>query len=129
MMGFGQGRLGLDGRGWITHYAATVRNFVEAYRVQARALRVLLRGSMTEKEIVERTLRIGERMFLGGEIERPEAVNGTTLENALSAFLEAGYLRRDSGKLALADSFASEEAASTIEARISAFLERRSGEV
>ena len=67
-------------------------------------------------------------MFLGGEIERSEAVSRPTLENAFAAFIEQGYLKRREGKLALAESFASEEAAETIEARVAGYLLRRSGE-
>lgn len=124
---FGAGSGGLDGRGWVTFYAAVVRNFMESYRIAARAIRVLTRGPLAEKELVQRALGVGERMFLGGEIERSEAVSQPTLENAFAAFLEQGYLARASGKLGLADSFASEEAAETVEGKIAGYL-RRSGE-
>lgn len=127
-LALGPGHDGLDGRGWVTFYAAVVRNFLEAYRVAARAARVLVRGPLTEKELAEKALRIGEQMFLGGEIERAEAVSQPTLENAFSAFVEQGYLKRSDGKLGLAESFSSEEAAGTIEARVASYLLRRSGE-
>src|SRR5262249_41254314 len=65
-VGLGAGHDGLDGRGWITFYAAVIRNFVESYRIAARALRVLTRGPLAEKDLVARALRIGEQMFLGG---------------------------------------------------------------
>jgi glycerol-3-phosphate O-acyltransferase len=124
----GPGHDGLDGRGWVTFYAAVVRNFLEAYRVAARSVRVLLRGPLTEKDLAAKALRIGEQMFLGGEIERAEAVSQPTLENAFAAFIEQGYVKRSDGKLGLAESFASEEAAATIEARVASYLLRRSGE-
>jgi glycerol-3-phosphate O-acyltransferase len=127
-LGLGPGHDGLDGRGWVTLYAAVVRSFLESYRVAARAVRVLTKTPLTEKELSERALRIGERMFLGGEIERSEAVAQTTLENAFTAFVEQGYLKRKDGKLALAESFASEGAAETIEARIASYLLRRTGD-
>ncbi len=124
----GPGHDGLDGRGWVTFYAAVVRNFLEAYRAAARSVRVLLRGPLPEKELATKALRVGEQMFLGGEIERAEAVSQPTLENAFAAFVEQGYLKRSDGKLVLAESFASEEAAATIEARVASYLLRRSGE-
>ena len=124
----GPGHDGLDGRGWVTFYAAVLRNFLEAYRIAARSARVLLRGPLAEKELAEKALRVGEQMFLGGEIERAEAVSQPTLENAFAAFLEQGYLKRVDGKLGLAESFASEETAATIEARVASYLLRRSGE-
>jgi glycerol-3-phosphate O-acyltransferase len=125
---FGPGHDGLDGRGWIAFYAAVIRNFVESYRIAARALRVLTRGAMAEKDLVARALRIGEQMFLGGEIERAEAVSRPALENALLAFIEQGYLRRLEGKLGLAESFADEDAAQAIEGKVASYLLRRSGE-
>lgn len=124
----GPGHDGLDGRGWATFYAAVIRNFIESYRIAARTARVLTRGPLTDKEFVARGLRIGEQMFLGGEIERSEAVNQTTIENAIAAFIEQGYLRRAEGKLALAESFAAEDAAPMIEARVAGYLLRRAAD-
>lgn len=125
---FGPGHDGLDGRGWITFYAAVLRSFLESYRIAARALRGLVRAPLAEKELAPRALRIGEQMFLGGEIERSEAVCQTTMENAFAAFVEQGYLTRQDGKLALAESFASEEGAAAIEGRVAGYLLRRAGE-
>ena len=61
-------------------------------------------------------------MFLAGEIERREAVSRPLFENAHGAFVDQGYLTRDDGKLRLADSFDSQAAVRTIEARIAGFL-------
>lgn len=126
---FGPGREGLDGRGWVGFYAAVIRNFLEGYRIAARAVRVLVKGPLAEKDIVARALGIGEQMFLGAEIERSEAVSRPVIENALAAFAEQGYLQREDGKLALAESFRSEEAVQTIEGRIAGYLLRRSGDL
>jgi glycerol-3-phosphate O-acyltransferase len=128
LIALGPGHDGLDGRGWTTFYAAVIRNFIESYRVAARTARVLTRGPLADKELVARGLRIGEQMFLGGEIERSEAVSQTTIENALGAFIEQGYLRRAEGKLALAESFAAEDAAATIESRVAGYLLRRAAD-
>jgi glycerol-3-phosphate O-acyltransferase len=128
-VGFGPGRDGLDGRGWIVFYAQIIRNFIEGYRIAARSLRILTRGSMTEKELLQRALRIGEQMFLGGEIERAEAVSRPVIENALAAFVEQGYVSRSSGKLELLESFRSDEGAQAIEAKITGYLLRRSGDL
>jgi glycerol-3-phosphate O-acyltransferase len=127
-LSFGPGHDGLEGRGWVTFYAAVLRSFLEGYRIAARSLRALVRAPLTEKELAPRALRVGEQMFLAGEIERSEAVCQTTLENAFSAFVEQGYLTRQDGKLALSESFASEEGAATIEGRVSGYLLRRAGE-
>lgn len=127
-LGLGAGHAGLDGRGWVTFYASVLRNFLESYRIAARTARVLVKGPLPIKEIVTRALRVGEQMFLGGEIERAEAVCGPVLENAFAAFVEQGYLVRSDGRLELAESFASDEAALAVEARVAGYLSRRAGE-
>jgi glycerol-3-phosphate O-acyltransferase len=124
----GPGHDGLDGRGWVSFYAAVIKNFLEAYRIAARTARVLTRGPLAEKDLTTRALRVGEQMFLGGEIERAEAVSRTVISTAFGAFLDQGYLARSGGKLSLAESFASEEAAHAIEARIAGYLVRKSTE-
>jgi glycerol-3-phosphate O-acyltransferase len=124
-LALGPGHDGLDGRGWISFYGAVVRNFLEAYRIAGRAVRALVRGALPEKELAQKALRVGEQMFLAGEIERSEAVSQTTLENAFTAFIDQGYLKRHEGKLGLAESFASEGAVETIEARVASYLARR----
>jgi glycerol-3-phosphate O-acyltransferase len=121
----GPGHDGLDGRGWINFHAAVLRNFLESYRVAARAVPVLLRKPLPEKDLSARALRFGERMFLEGEIGRSEAVSGPPIDNALKSFCDQGYLVREGKELRLARSFRSDEAARAIEARIAAYLPRR----
>lgn len=118
----GPGHHGLDGPGWVAFYASIVRNFLESYRIAARSLRTLVRGPATIRDLSSRALRLGEQMFLGGEIARSEAVSRPTLENAFASFVEEGYLKRASEKLSLAESFESEGAAKAIESRVAAYL-------
>jgi glycerol-3-phosphate O-acyltransferase len=118
----GPGHDGLDGRGWLAFYAAVLTNFLESYRIAARAARVLLRGEMAEKDLLARALQIGEQMFLGGEVERSEAVSRPVIANAFAAFVQQGYLTRSAGKLSLAASFATEDAAQAIEAKVAGYL-------
>jgi glycerol-3-phosphate O-acyltransferase len=105
-------------------YASIVKSFIEGYRVAARGLAPLLKGALASKDLVKRAMPAGERMFLAGDIERREAVSRPLLENAYEAFVDQGYLRRESGKLALTDSYVSEDALRTIEARIAGYLAR-----
>lgn len=128
LVGLGPGHEGLDGRGWITFYAAVMRNFIEGYRVAARTLRLLVRGPMLARDLVQRALRVGEQMFMAGEISRSEAVIQPIFENAFDAFVDQGYLIKHDGKLVLAESFASDLATEAIEAKIAGYLLRRSGE-
>lgn len=127
-VGFGRGRDGQGGRGWISFYASIMRSFLEAYRIAARAARMLVNEPLAEKELVPRALRVGELMFLGGEIDRSEAVSRPVIENALTAFVEQGYLKRAQGKLSLAEPFVTDEASQGIEARIAGYLRRRMGD-
>jgi glycerol-3-phosphate O-acyltransferase len=118
----GLGHDDLDGHSWLGFYGNVVRNFLEGYRIAARALTLLRKGNLDDKELVVRALRIGQRMFLEGDIERSEAVSRPLIENALKAFLDQGYLVRGRRGLTLADSFQSDGAAATIEARVAGFL-------
>jgi glycerol-3-phosphate O-acyltransferase len=125
----GSGSAGEGGRASVAFYASVVRNFLESYRIAARAARTLVTGPVAESELTARALRIGEQMFLGGEIERAEAVSGPVIDNALAAFVDQGYLRRGEGKLLLAEPYRSHEAARAIEARVARYLSRRPEDV
>jgi glycerol-3-phosphate O-acyltransferase len=125
MIAVGPGHSDLDGAGWVGFYANLVRNFVEAYLIAARSLSSLVKGPIARKDLVARALRLGERMFLEGEIELSEAVSQPMIDNAFSAFIDQGYLLRDQEALALAESFQSVEAAAAIEARVAAFILRK----
>lgn len=119
----GAGHAGWTGHVWLQTYASILRSYVEGYRVAARTLGALVRGPMTDKDLVKRGLSVGNRMFLSGEVELREAVSKPTLENALLAFKDEGYLTVSDGKYGLTDSFASDAAVSAIEGRIAGYLE------
>lgn len=111
-----------EGRERAFLHARMVRSFVEGYRVAARACGALRKGPLTPKDLTKRAMNVGERMFLSGEIACREAVNRPVVENALLAFVDQGYLRRESGKYALPESYASADAIRTIEQRIASYL-------
>jgi len=115
---FGAGHDEQDGREWIRTYASILRPFLESYRIAARGLGALLRGPMTSKELAKRTIVVGERMFLSGEIRHPEAISRPVLENAHLAFADQGYLLQSEGKLSLSESFATAETVRAIEGRV-----------
>jgi glycerol-3-phosphate O-acyltransferase len=106
---------------WLQTYSSIIRSFVEGYRVAARGLTLLLKGPLTERDLLKRVLVLGDRMYLSNDIELREAVSKPLLINALTAFREEGYLRAREGKLSLTDSFASAEAVAAIEGRIAGF--------
>jgi glycerol-3-phosphate O-acyltransferase len=114
-----------NGQAQVALYAEIVRNFVEGYRVAARGLVPLLKGPLTIRDAARRALVSGERMFLAGEIERREAVSRPLFENAYATFVDQGYVTRADGKIALPESYATEAAVRTIEARIAGYLSRK----
>jgi glycerol-3-phosphate O-acyltransferase len=118
-----EGALGLlpkgdDGRQQVALYARLVENSIEGYRIAARGLTVLLRGPLASKDLVKRTMTLGERMFLAGDVARREAVSRPLLENAYASFVDLGYVARVDGKLALTPSYSTPSTVATIEARI-----------
>ncbi|HMI93435.1 MAG TPA: 1-acyl-sn-glycerol-3-phosphate acyltransferase, partial [Polyangiales bacterium] len=119
----GEGRDDWPALIWLQTYASIIRNFVEGYRVAARGLALLLKGPLSEKDLVRRSLIVGDRMYLANEIELREAISKPLLTNALHAFREEGYLQLRDGKYALTPSFADAEAVSTIEGRMSGFTD------
>ena len=118
----GPGHDGVSGRGWTCFYADVLRPFLLGYRVAARTVAVLAKGPLTSKELVKRALVTGDRMYLSGEIARREAVSRPILENALLALTDQQYLSSGDGKLSLSPSFASADAAKTVEARIGSLV-------
>jgi glycerol-3-phosphate O-acyltransferase len=111
---------------WLQTYASSLKNFIEGYRVAARGLMLLLKGPLSDKDLVRRSLALGHRMFLAGEIELREAVSKPLIQNALLVFREEGYLEQQpESKLALSQSFANAETASTVEGRLTGFCEFR----
>jgi len=72
--------------------------------------------------VARRALALGNRMFLAGDIHMREAVSKPLIQNALLVFREEGYLEQlPDNKLSLAQSFANQEAAGTIEGRLRGF--------
>lgn len=119
----GAGRLGWTGQDWLRNYARLFRGFLEGYRVTARGLLPLVKGPLSEKDLIKKTLATGSRMFLAGEIDRREAVSKPVIQNAIISLVDQGYLRRIGDKLELSESFRSQAAVRTIEGRIAAYVE------
>jgi len=102
-LGPGPGHHDWSGHTWLRCYASILQNFIEGYYVAARALELLEKSPMAEKELVKKALTLGHRLFLEGSIERAEAVSKTIVQNAFQAFIDHGYLTVRDTKLDLAD--------------------------
>ena len=124
-MKLGSGRDGWSAHVWLRTYASILRNFVEGYLVAARGLKLLTKAPMASKELSRKTLAVGQRMFLSGDVELAEAVSKPVIENAFLSFMDEGYLRISDKRYALTDSFLSEEALGVLEGRIAGYLEMR----
>ena len=108
-------------------HASHLISSIEAYRAAARTLRVLLGGALPESDLTIRALSVGRQMFLGGEIDRQEALGRPTIETAWRAFQADGYLERKGDQLGLAPRFRSEDTVRTVEERIVRFIPVRGG--
>jgi glycerol-3-phosphate O-acyltransferase len=109
---------GFDGARACAAHARHLDDFIEAYRVAARTLRVLVHGPLGDKELSTRALAVGRQMFLGGEIDRREAVSRPTIDNAFHAFVDLGYVKRSLDRIELAPDHRSPEAVRRVEAEI-----------
>ncbi len=118
----GPGSAGAPGLWWVITYANMLKNFLEAYRLAARALILLVKGPLPEKELVRRALAMGKRLATSGGLERREAVCKPLIANAFASLLDDEYLRRNGDRLELAESFRDAKAVTTIEGRIAGFM-------
>ncbi len=74
-------------------YAAMIRSYFEAYLLAVGALTLLDEGPMTRKEWVTRTMALGQRMYLAGELELRESISKPKLDNALLALKDLGFIK------------------------------------
>jgi glycerol-3-phosphate O-acyltransferase len=122
----GPGHDGWSGHTWLRTYSSILQNFIEGYYVAARALELLEKSPMAEKDLVKKALSLGHRLFLEGTIERAESVSKTIVQNAFQAFLDHGYLVVRDTKLDLADSMASRAAFTAVAENLRAWIPGRS---
>jgi glycerol-3-phosphate O-acyltransferase len=103
--------------------AGLIRNFLESYKIAARALGFLLKGPMLAKDLVKKAMALGDRMYLTGEIQQREAISKPNIENAFSLFRDLGYLSGgDGGPQRVVAGYDTEVALATIEGRFIEYL-------
>lgn len=83
-----------DAMTWLSWHGAHLSPVLEAYRAAARAVRLLLRASLGDRNLLAQALEVGHQMFLGGEIDRREAISAPTMSAAFEAFVKRGILKR-----------------------------------
>jgi glycerol-3-phosphate O-acyltransferase len=104
--------------------AGMVRNFIEAWWLSARAIEQFLDGdSVLAKELASKTLALGQRWLLTGELTRREAVTRPLIDRAFAHWRELGVLvGGDSGPQRRTERFEPSAAMSALVAEISRYL-------
>jgi len=108
---------------WLLILADILVNFLEGYRVAARALSLVLVQPMPMKEFLKRALSLGNRMYFAGEINRRESVTKAILQNALAAFSDQNWVDLHGERVGIADAMASQSAINQLEASVARFLQ------
>ncbi len=104
-------------------YAAMLRTYFETYRLAARGLEMLARGEMSRKEWLKKTLALGQRMYLAGELELRESLSKARLESTIRALRDHGLVRTgDSDVLSLGDQSGGVEGLRELEQRLATSL-------
>lgn len=75
-------------------YAKLVQNFVESYMLMGKALTVLGKGPMTDKNFVAHCQSEAAREFELGEVQCYESCSKVNLSNALRIFIEQRYIQQ-----------------------------------
>jgi glycerol-3-phosphate O-acyltransferase len=73
-------------------YAVMIRTYFEAYLVAARGALDLPAEGIARKDWLKRTLALGQRLYLAGEIEERESIAKPKLENAILVLRDHGLL-------------------------------------
>jgi len=74
-------------------YAMMVRTYFEAYFLAAKGLVGLPSEGVPRKEWIKRTMAMGQRLYLAGELENRESLAEPKLDTALSALRDHGLVR------------------------------------
>jgi len=105
-------------------YASMLTTYFESYLLAVRGCRQLLshESPRERKEWVKRTLSLGQRMYLAGELELRESVSKLKLETALKSLKDHGLLKYEADeKVRLADD-TTDELLGDLEEKLAAFL-------
>jgi glycerol-3-phosphate O-acyltransferase len=118
----GLGRDGAAAAAWLSMLGAILVNYLEGYRVAARALSFLKDGPLSSKDLQKRALGLGNRMFFAGEISRREAITKPILYNGLLAFADARLVSLQSEQVTLTDAGRESGAVAALEERMASWL-------
>ncbi len=69
-------------------FKAALEHFVETYWLAARSLIFLLEEPLTEKDFLVKAMRLGDRLYVQGELLLAESISRDVLRNALQLFTQ-----------------------------------------
>lgn len=119
---FGPASMGISATQWLAMLSAIIVNYIEGYRIAARALSAVLESALSEREYVKRALTIGQRMYFAGELTRREATSKPIILNALLAFAANKVVVLQSEQVALDAKHRSQQAVDELEERLRGLL-------
>ncbi|MEM9187871.1 MAG: 1-acyl-sn-glycerol-3-phosphate acyltransferase [Myxococcota bacterium] len=74
-------------------FAAMIRTYLETYRLADHGVETLLDSPLAKKEWLKKTLALGQRLYLSGELTMRESLSKHRLENALLSLRDRGVIR------------------------------------
>lgn len=104
-------------------YAGMLQSFLESYRLAARGTTFLFKGKVSVKDWLKRTLALGQRMYLSGEIRRREALSRPNLESALQLLKDQHWVQADATQSLMAGAMLKDKTdADKVEHQIAKYL-------
>jgi len=76
-------------------FCAVLEHFIESYWLAARALKILTKGPLHERDFITSTLRMGDNLFVQGEIRLYESMNREVIKNALKSFEDRRIIEKE----------------------------------
>jgi glycerol-3-phosphate O-acyltransferase len=111
-------------------FRGALEHFVEAYWLAARSLTFLLEEPLTEKDLLVKAMRFGDRLYVQGELMFAESISREILRNAVQLFTQRAVIGipsvedRKGVLLTVLPPYHSSDALSRIAAEIERYLKR-----
>jgi glycerol-3-phosphate O-acyltransferase len=113
-------------------FCSVLEHFVETYWLTARALRLLQKGPVNEKDYVTRILQMGDRLFVQGDLLLYESLNREVIKNAIKSFADRNVIEitpqeggRRKNLISLTGEWSSDEKLAELAEELSRFLPGR----
>jgi glycerol-3-phosphate O-acyltransferase len=112
-----------EGAAMLPVYVTMLGTYFEAYVLALRGAALLEKGPMHRKEWLKRTLAMGQRMYLAGEIKRRESLTQHKLETAIKSLKDHQLIAFEADdELAAGPAVSSPEDLKAYERQLAAFL-------